>query len=288
MKIIAHVGKKVFVEMKNGIDLNEDKMVWRKDGPPDQWKNLLPTLLIVEVSENNLEQLRQYMMSPEMEETVFLILSGDNNIQSNPLFSRVVHDRVIGYSDSKKLDLLDIQTKILLGKKLFLYNQKLNQIMNYDDLTGLLNYSTIIRYLKDDFERVKRYKERLNIALIDIDHLRFYNAKYGTETGDQILKSCAEKLGAEVRNTDKLGRFNGDSFLLIMPEIKGRSVKKAVSRIQKLFLDKDWSHIPDLVRLPSISIAYTSIGPNCSLGKKLIELENLITENKEESSVLTV
>ena len=101
-----------------------------------------------------------------------------------------------------------------------------------DILTGCYNR----RYFE---ERLRDSSFKAGVALLDIDDFKLYNDVYGHDFGDKVLQIITEKIKDSIRSTDKLVRYGGDEFLLIMPGIKQRvffdslyKVKAAVSEIE--------------------------------------------------------
>ena len=101
-----------------------------------------------------------------------------------------------------------------------------------DILTGCYNR----RYFE---ERLRDSSFKAGVALLDIDDFKLYNDVYGHDFGDKVLQIIAAEIKDSIRSTDKLVRYGGDEFLLIMPDIKQRvffdslyKVKAAVSEIE--------------------------------------------------------
>ena len=87
-----------------------------------------------------------------------------------------------------------------------------------DPLTRLLNRLAILKVLGAEIERANRYNRPLAVALIDIDHFKSVNDSHGHAVGDDVLKHVANVLKANIRAADRIGRYGGEEFLLIMPE----------------------------------------------------------------------
>ncbi len=100
-----------------------------------------------------------------------------------------------------------------------------------DRLTHVANRPTLLAYLFGEVERVARYNRRLSIAFIDIDHFKAVNDAFGHEVGDLVLRGVAEILRANTRQTDLVGRYGGEEFVIVMPET---SVEDAAGLAEKL------------------------------------------------------
>lgn len=100
-----------------------------------------------------------------------------------------------------------------------------------DYLTNSYNRRSIDKYLNEEIGRTKRYKHPLTLMLIDIDNFKHLNDKNGHLFGDEAIKAVTEYLKSSIRPSDKLGRWGGDEFLLICPEITGENSITFAERI---------------------------------------------------------
>lgn len=86
-----------------------------------------------------------------------------------------------------------------------------------DKLTGLLNRAKIDDILQSEIKRATRNEFALSVILIDIDYFKEVNDKHGHQTGDLILSEFAALLSSNIRETDFIGRWGGEEFLIICP-----------------------------------------------------------------------
>lgn len=86
-----------------------------------------------------------------------------------------------------------------------------------DGLTGLMNRVKLDEVLVTEVKRASRHQYKLSVILIDIDHFKEVNDNYGHQTGDLILQEFAASLSNNIRETDFIGRWGGEEFLLICP-----------------------------------------------------------------------
>lgn len=86
-----------------------------------------------------------------------------------------------------------------------------------DVLTGLMNRLAANERLLEEFLRMKRIGSSYAVLLIDIDHFKQVNDTYGHDTGDQVLKTVADLLEANLRATDFVFRYGGEEFLVLLP-----------------------------------------------------------------------
>lgn len=108
----------------------------------------------------------------------------------------------------------------------------------HDSLTGLLNHSTS----KGQLERMLGAMApagRLVVAMIDIDRFKSINDNFGHPVGDQVIRSLAWLLRGRLRNTDLIGRYGGEEFILAMPDV---DIVRAVSLLDQI--REDFSALP--------------------------------------------
>lgn len=87
--------------------------------------------------------------------------------------------------------------------------------------------------LEDSFQYSKRYKTQCGIILLDIDDFKKVNDTYGHLFGDEVLKKFAQILMGNIRQTDKLGRWGGEEFLIVCPNINEENLKKLAEELRK-------------------------------------------------------
>lgn len=86
-----------------------------------------------------------------------------------------------------------------------------------DSLTGLFNRYRLTEVLNREIERCKRSRQALSLVLIDIDHFKSINDRWGHQTGDEVLRQVAQRLMGNIRAGDWCFRYGGEEFLLILP-----------------------------------------------------------------------
>lgn len=94
----------------------------------------------------------------------------------------------------------------------------LENISSKDVLTGLYNRSQLNRVLDAEFKRSERYMTPFSILIIDIDHFKSVNDNYGHLVGDKVLCEVSNLLRYNIRQTDCVGRWGGEEFMVICPQ----------------------------------------------------------------------
>jgi len=85
-----------------------------------------------------------------------------------------------------------------------------------DPLTGALNRPWLDRMLDREFTQAVVFGRDLSVAHVDLDRFKNVNERYGTQTGDKVLRSCAQTLQASVRGSDLVARYSGEEFLVVL------------------------------------------------------------------------
>ena len=166
---------------------------------------------------------------------------------------------VIGFSRNKQLrdirETLKSREKELLDKNELLERNleeinelrgKLSDQANHDALTGLVNRRYLSVALEREFLRCVRDRSTLSLIMIDVDHFKKYNDRYGHLAGDQCLRKIAETLRAQIRRSnDIVARYGGEEFLLLLPETERNDAEviaqKLIEAIRDLAIPHDQS-----------------------------------------------
>lgn len=94
-------------------------------------------------------------------------------------------------------------------------NQELEQLTVTDSLTGLHNRRHFEQLMENEVAQSIRSDETISIILIDIDHFKQFNERYGYRVGDEIVRNVAHTISERIRRTDVACRFGGDEFFIL-------------------------------------------------------------------------
>jgi diguanylate cyclase (GGDEF)-like protein len=120
---------------------------------------------------------------------------------------------------------------IKLQEQLTRANRKMEILAMQDGLTDLLNRRAIEDYAEAELGLAKRKGQPLSIIILDIDHFKTFNDQYGHKGGDHLLRQLAKILTENLRQYDRVGRWGGDEFLLVLP---GTPILKAITVAERL------------------------------------------------------
>jgi diguanylate cyclase (GGDEF)-like protein len=127
------------------------------------------------------------------------------------------------------------------GVELRLAYSRIEELAELDELTGAHNRRSIMRALDDEIASSQRTGSPCAIALIDLDWFKRVNDLYGHPTGDEVLRTFAISIFANIRPAEKFGRYGGEEFLLIMPDTTKEDAIKITDRLRAIIADVDWS-----------------------------------------------
>ncbi len=102
-------------------------------------------------------------------------------------------------------------------KQLLELNEQIQKAAITDSLTGLLNRRGMHAQLLSEWSRIERGTEDAALIIGDIDHFKRFNDVYGHDVGDLVLQAVGKALGSAFREYDKVARWGGEEFLILLP-----------------------------------------------------------------------
>jgi len=110
---------------------------------------------------------------------------------------------------------------------------ELAEMATRDVLTGLYNRRETVRLLEEELARARRYRRSMALLWIDFDHFKDINDTHGHAAGDTVLRSVTRLLSDSVRSVDIVGRFGGEEFVIILPEMDIRGAAETAERLRQ-------------------------------------------------------
>lgn len=112
-------------------------------------------------------------------------------------------------------------------------NRELERLSISDGLTGLYNHRRIHGLLHEEFERAQRTGDKISVAMFDLDRFKSVNDTYGHPAGDRVLQEMATVLRESAREIDRIGRYGGEEFMVILPETDIEDAAVFVERVRR-------------------------------------------------------
>lgn len=144
---------------------------------------------------------------------IFLTADSSEKVDIQAMNAGALDYLVKGEISSRTLE-RSLRYALKLGETL----EALRRLATRDQLTGLLNRREFDRILAEERERSHRFGRPMGLVMIDIDHFKSVNDSHGHPAGDAVLREVARRLGAEMRSVDRLARFGGEEFAVIVVE----------------------------------------------------------------------
>jgi diguanylate cyclase len=119
--------------------------------------------------------------------------------------------------------------------------KRIEELAELDELTGASNRRSIMRMLEEEIARAERSGSPCSVALIDLDYFKRINDAYGHPTGDEVLRTFSITMFANIRSVDRFGRYGGEEFLLVLPDMDTNSAARALDRLRAIVADLEWS-----------------------------------------------
>jgi diguanylate cyclase (GGDEF)-like protein len=105
------------------------------------------------------------------------------------------------------------------------------RLANTDGLTGIPNRRAILS-TASQFENAGRLKATLSLLMVDVDHFKQVNDRFGHQSGDAVLRQISDTLRQHCRTTDVVGRYGGEEFLVLMPETAADGAARVAEKLR--------------------------------------------------------
>lgn len=121
-----------------------------------------------------------------------------------------------------------------MAERMELQSRELHEVANRDELTGVMNRRGFQLDLETELERATRYGRPLALVLLDVDHFKTVNDTYGHPAGDVVLRAVADEMGDAVRGVDRVGRWGGEEFAILLPETVRADAEHVAERVARV------------------------------------------------------
>ena len=150
-----------------------------------------------------------------------------------------------------------------------------------DSLTGLPNRAGLQKRMNEEYERWQRYGGQLLLVVLDVDHFKSINDRFGHLAGDKVLRLISLQVSRRLRKTDYIGRFGGEEFVVLMP---GTTLDQGAIALEELRSGIEGSpfHFKN-ERVPvTISIGYTQFCTGDTLDNVFERADQAMYQAKEQ------
>jgi diguanylate cyclase (GGDEF)-like protein len=166
----------------------------------------------------------------DQEKQKIALLEKDKKLADERLESQTRKTQVVAIAG-----LTGLVTAFFLGYALLSHRRhraELIRLAERDDLTGLLNRRAIVRKAVEYLTRAREAKGTLIIGLIDLDHFKSINDRFGHAVGDQLLQRFAAAMRTALHTRELFGRYGGEEFLVLFPDSSLDQARQSAERLR--------------------------------------------------------
>lgn len=220
--------------------------VWPEAAPINFTVTIFLLLGIYVFLPNRLMLTNLIAASSIVSSTVVLWVLGLDSVTITSLAMVMLLPAVMGYTAAQRVHTAsrDAYTQLMNSmasnrklereiQKRKILQARLQQQALTDPLTGLSNRREYELVLNREWDRCKRHATSAVVGMIDLDHFKQINDRFGHEFGDQMLKYAASILQKPLRRIDLLGRYGGEEFILILPDTRLDQAITVAERMRK-------------------------------------------------------
>jgi diguanylate cyclase (GGDEF)-like protein len=229
----------------------------------DQWH---PHLIIIDVNMPQLSGMDAVKRLRSHPEHFSIIMISGNNAPEEIIagLDAGADDYISKPFDPKEL-LARVRAQLRikdLNDQLIRTNARLKEMVDTDDLTGLLNMRSLYARLDYEIARGKRYNRTVCVVMMDMDDFKSVNDGHDHLFGSFVLSEVGKVIKGSIRNVDIAARYGGDEFLIVLTEIDREATHIFCERLRSRIEEYHFQNGPDDMRLTT-SIGFSITDPNC-------------------------
>ncbi len=180
---------------------------------------------------------------------------------------------------TKPYSFVELKYRVQNGERIIKNEDKRIRLASLDNLTKLWNRNKIFDVLDTELKRGERENTPTGVVMIDIDHFKRINDRYGHLIGDEVLVQVADRLKNAIRPYDSIGRYGGDEILVVLPNCANEEAKNIAKRLYDSVANEK---IPTKVGSLKINI---SIG--CASNEKFLQVSKMELIQASDNALLS-
>jgi two-component system, cell cycle response regulator len=174
----------------------------------------------------------------------------------------------------KPFDSDEMNARLQIAERILGLETKLRETLDQmkilalkDSLTGILNRRAIIEAAEIELERTHRQNTSLSLLMVDLDHFKSINDRFGHAAGDRALKLVVEEILNKLRPYDQVGRWGGEEFLIVLPNTESEEAFQIADRLRVYIAESEMDlEVGEKQKLTmTLGVTSTSLGNNLNL-----------------------
>ncbi len=151
-----------------------------------------------------------------------------------------------------------------------------------DALTGLPNRATFLERAGRELARAQRNGSSLALAMLDVDHFKRFNDRYGHPAGDRVLKDAGRAVAGAIRGIDLAGRYGGEELVLLLVDVDAEAAVAAVERVRAAIAEVRLPHVPDAVTASAGVALHHGAFERCGVADLIRRADAALYRSKDE------
>lgn len=160
--------------------------------------------------------------------------------------------------------------------------EALSYLAHHDELTGARNRRWILEQLKARQHAAEQQQQPMSLLMLDIDHFKQINDRYGHQIGDEVLTTVVTRLQRGLRQVDQLGRYGGEEFLVVLPGAGQEEAERIAQRLRQTIADATFQIESHAIHITiSIGLACMEAGVTLSQDKLISRADVAMYQAKQ-------
>jgi diguanylate cyclase (GGDEF)-like protein len=222
---------------------------------------------------NGLEAAKMIRQQKQFDFTPIVFLTADEQLDIKLLALQGGADDVISKSTPPALVIQLLLTRLRRS-------MGIREFVSKDSLTGVLNHGQIMEAAMNSFRLSQRQKTSASIAMLDLDHFKNVNDTYGHAAGDKVLSSLGQLLSRSLRNTDFVGRYGGEEFMLVLVGASPEESLEKLTAIKEAFASNNFVFKGKTFTC-TFSVGIADLSASTSLPQSVSQADQALYASKE-------
>ncbi|MFT4731950.1 MAG: diguanylate cyclase (GGDEF)-like protein [Gammaproteobacteria bacterium] len=222
---------------------------------------------------DGLEATKMVRQQKQFDFTPIIILTADEQLETKLLALQGGADDVIAKSTPSALVIQLLLTRLKRSLSV-------REFVSKDSLTGVLNHGQIMEAAMTNFRLSQRQNSSCSIAMLDIDRFKAVNDTFGHAAGDKVLSGLGQLLSRSLRNTDRIGRYGGEEFMIVLVGSTPEESIRRLNSIKEEFAASDVEFRGKVFRC-TFSIGLANLAQNENLPQAVNQADQALYASKE-------